>query len=79
MADVKNKPVPWCIENAVERDGQFDDPKIWAEMAAGSRKDLDQLIANFLRKLGKILFAKRFHIRWSANAIEEARLNLRRE
>jgi hypothetical protein len=48
-------------------------------MPAGSRKDLDQLIANFLRKLGKILFAKRFHIRWSANAIEQARLNLRRE
>src|SRR5437764_4600126 len=79
MANVENQSVLWCVENAVERDRQFDDTKVGTEMPAGSREHLDQLIADFLRKLGKILLPKRFHVCRPANAIEQACRSLRRD
>src|SRR5207237_4904955 len=78
MTDVENQSVLWRVENAMERNCQFDDTKIGAEMAASSREHLDQLIANFLRKLGKILLPKRFHGCRSVNAIKQACRSLRR-
>ena len=43
VADVEDKSVLGSIEDAVQRDGQFDHAEIWTEMAAGLRKDLDQI------------------------------------
>src|SRR6267154_56031 len=60
---VHDKSVSRCVENAMQRDGQFDHAEIRTKMPASLRKDSDQLIANFLRQLRQILFAQRFDIR----------------
>ena len=41
VADVEDELVLWRVENPVQRDGQFDDPEIRAQVAAGLGKDTD--------------------------------------
>ena len=67
VADIENEAVPRSIENAMQRDGQFDHAEIGPKMASGLREDFDQLLANFLGKLRQILLADRFDVRRSAN------------
>ena len=53
MTDVQNELVVRRVEDAVHRNGQFDDTEIRPQMAAGLRKDTDQFVPNFLRELGQ--------------------------
>ena len=71
MADIENEAILRSVENAMERDGQFDHAKVGSEMAARLRENFDQLLAHFLSELRQILLLNRLHIRWSANAIEQ--------
>jgi len=75
---VHDKSVSRCVENAMQRDGQFDYAEIRTKMPASLRKDSDQLIANFLRQLRQILFAQRFDIRGRTDPVEQARGRSRR-
>ena len=59
---VHDKSVSRCVENAMQRDSQFDYAEIRSKMSASLRKDSDQLIAHFLRQLRQILFAQRFDV-----------------
>ena len=63
VADVEDEPVVRRIENAMKRNGQLDHAEIGPEMAAGLRKDFDQLIAHFLRELREAFLRQGFHIR----------------
>ena len=78
VADIENEAVPRSIENAMQRDGQFDHAEIGPKMASGLREDFDQLLAHFLGKLRQILLADRLNIGRSANAVEQARPVFRR-
>ena len=71
MADVEDELVLRRVEDAMQRDGQFDHAEIRSEMAAGLGEDVDQLIAHFLRELRQILFAKRFDVGWRTDSIEQ--------
>src|SRR5207237_10019555 len=53
---VHDKSVSRCVENAMQRDGQFDYAEIRTKMPASLRKDSDQLLENFLRQLREIVF-----------------------
>ena len=55
MADVEDELVLRRVEDAMQRDGQLDHAEIRPEMAAGLRKNVDQLIAHFLRELRQVL------------------------
>jgi hypothetical protein len=46
----------------MERDGQLDHAEVGPKMAAGLRKDLNQLIAHLLRKLRETFLWQRFHV-----------------
>jgi hypothetical protein len=72
MAHVHDESVSRRIEHAMQRDGQLDYPEIRTQMSPGLRKDLDQLIAHFLRELGQILLAQRFDIRRRTDRVEQA-------
>src|SRR6266478_5701274 len=78
VTDVHDKSVAWCVENAMQRDGQFDHAEIRTKMPACLRKDSDQLIAHFLRKLRQILFAQRFDVRGRTDPVEQALWRRRR-
>ena len=77
MADVEDKFVLGRIEDAMQRNGQFDDAEIRPEMSAGLRKNLDERFAHFLRELRQVLFAQRFDVRGRTDAIEQSRSGLR--
>jgi hypothetical protein len=67
MADIKNELVFRCIEDAVQRQRQFDHAEIRPEMSADRGrvffgKNADQFIADFLRELRQILFRDGFDI-----------------
>ena len=51
VADVPDEPVVRRVENAVQRDGQFDDAEARAEMPSGDRNDVNGLLAELGRHL----------------------------
>src|SRR6187401_25973 len=55
VTDVEDESVLGRVENAMKRNGQLDHTEIGSEMTASLRKDFDELIAHFLRQLGKAL------------------------
>ena len=56
VADVKEEFVFGGVEGAVEGDGQFDHPEVWAEVAAGFGDRPDEFIANFLGEKREVFF-----------------------
>jgi hypothetical protein len=73
MAHVHDKSVVRRIENAMERDRQFDHAEVRSEVAAGLRKHFDELVAHFLGELWQILFRQRFHVGGRTNSIKQTR------
>ncbi len=73
MAHVENEPVLGRFEDAMQRDGQFDDAEVRAKMPAGLRQDLDQLFANFFGELRQVLFVQRLDVGGRTNPIQHPR------
>ncbi len=73
MADVEDELVLRGGENAMERDGQLDHAEIRAEVTAGLREHLDQLVAHFLRELRETFLGQRFHVGRRLNSLEQRR------
>ena len=71
MAHVEDESVLRRVENAMQRDRQFDHTEIRPEMPAGLRKDSDQFVAHFLRELRQVLFAQRLDVGRRSNAVEQ--------
>ncbi len=44
VADVPDQPVAWRVEQIMQSDGQLDDAESSAQMAAGDRDRIDQLL-----------------------------------
>src|SRR2546429_9929831 len=55
----------------MQRNGQLDHAEVRPEVSPSLGKDLDQFIADFLRKLRQILFAQRFDVGGRTDAVEE--------
>ena len=58
MADIPDQPVVRRVEHVVQRDGELDDAKAGAEMAAGHRDGVDRLGAQLVGKAAKIAFVE---------------------
>jgi hypothetical protein len=56
----------------MKRNGQLDHTEIGSEMTAGLREHFYELIADFLRELGKAFLRQSFHVRRRMNPIEQA-------
>ena len=70
MADVKKNAVLGCTENGVECDGELDDAKIGAEMAAGFGEGLNEAIPNLLGELGHLLVIQEFKVVGRMNGLQ---------
>ncbi len=71
MTYIHHEAVARCVEHAMQRNGQLDHAEVRPEVSPGLGKDLDQFIADFLRKLRQILFAQRFDVGGRTDAVEE--------
>ena len=71
VADVEDELVLRRVEDAMQRDRQFDHAEVRAEMAAGLRKNADQLVAHFLRELRQLLLLQRLDVRRRTNALQD--------
>ena len=80
VADIEDEPVLWRVEDAMQRDRQFDHAEIRPEMSAGLRQNIDELFAHLLRELRQLLFRDRFDVRGRTDSFEKGFLrgNLRR-
>ena len=54
VGDVEDKFILGRVKNAVESDGQLDDPEVRADVATVFRRDSDQALADFLREQGQL-------------------------
>src|SRR5438477_11729320 len=71
VTDIHHEAVTRRVENTVERNCQLHDTQVWPQMSSRLGKDLDQLIAHFLRELRQILFAQCLDVRWRADPVEQ--------
>src|SRR4051812_25526229 len=55
MAGIENDLIARRVENVVQRQRQFDDAEIAAEVAADLRNDFDDAVANLSRELVELL------------------------
>jgi len=55
VRDIEHKAVLGCVEDPVHGEGQLDDAKIRAQMAAGLAERFNERLTDFFRKLGKPL------------------------
>ena len=55
VADVPDQPVGRRVEDVVQRDGELDDAKPGAEMAAGPGDGVDRLLAQLVGELPELL------------------------
>jgi len=62
VSDIEDELIGRRIEDAMECDGELNDPEVWADVAAIFGGDGNQFSANFLRQLGQLLSAERFDI-----------------
>ena len=69
MADVKDQPVAFGVEAAVQRDGQLDDAEVGGDMAACLRKGIDKKAARFRAKAQKFRFGQSFDIVRAVDAV----------
>ena len=73
MADVPDQPVVRRVEHMMQRDGELDHAKPCAEMAAGDRDRVDQLLPELARELLQLAVLKRAQICRSVDAIKQRR------
>ena len=71
VADVPDQPVGRCVEDRVQRDGQFDHAQAGAEMAAGLGDGVDRLGAQFVGQLLELLQRQIFHVERQLDAVEQ--------
>jgi hypothetical protein len=76
MAHVPDQPVVRCIENRVQRHGEFDDPKAGAQMSAGDRNRVHRLAAQLVRHLAKLVVAKLTEIGGGPESVEQGGSNI---
>lgn len=55
VRNIEHKAVLGCVEDPVHGEGQLDDAKIRAQMAAGLAERFNERLTDFFRKLGKPL------------------------
>ena len=73
MADVPDQPVARRVEHVVQRDGELDHAEAGAEMAAGHRDRVDQLLPELVRQLLQRAVFKRAQILGLADPVEQRR------
>ena len=62
VADVEDEFVLGGIEHAMQRDGEFDDTEIWAEVTAGFGEAVDEVMTHFFREQRELLRAESLYI-----------------
>ncbi len=62
VGDIEDELVSGCREDRVKRDGQFDDPEVRPEVAAGNREAVDKGLPDLLGELAQLRIGKDFHI-----------------
>jgi hypothetical protein len=77
MPHVPDNPVVRRVEHGVKRDGQLDNAKPRAEMAACDRDGLDHFSADFFRDLFQLLDIKRAQGRRIVYPIQQRRAVVR--
>ena len=71
MADIPNQAVIRCIENSVQSNGQLDNAKTSAQMAACFGYGSDSGLAQFVSERFKLLVTKAAHIGRQVDLIEK--------
>lgn len=73
MRDVEDKLIFRCGEGAVQRDRQFDNAEIRANVATVFRGDGDELVADLLSELGEQGRRESFDVSGAVDGVEQAR------
>ena len=73
MADIPDQPVVRRVEDMMQSNGELDHAKPSAEMAAGDRDRVDQLLPELARQLLQLAVLKRAQIRRSIDAVKQGR------
>ncbi len=71
VADIPDQPVVRRIEDGVQGNGQFDDAKAGAEMAARDGDGVDDFLAQFVGKLAQLFAVEGFEVGWAADRVEQ--------
>ena len=58
MPHIPDQPIPWGIEDMVQRDRQLDDPQAGPEVPAGDGYSVDRLGAQFIGQLSQRPFGE---------------------
>src|SRR5437660_3426095 len=73
VTHIHHEAVARRVEHAMQRNRQLNYPEIRPEMTASLRKDFDQFIADFLRELWQILFAKGLDVGGRTDSVQQTR------
>jgi hypothetical protein len=73
VADVPDQPVAWRVEQIMQRDGKLDDAKASAQMAAGDRDRVNQLLPELGCELRELGLRKGAEILWRIDFVEDRR------
>ena len=73
VPDIPDKPVVRSIEDIVERDSQLHDAEPGAKMAAGDRDRVDQLGAQLVSELPKVLLPQLAQIGRNIDLVKQRR------
>ena len=63
MARVPHDAIAWRVEDAVERDGEFDDPEVGPEMPPGAGDRGDDGLADLLGEPTELVGGQRLEVR----------------